>query len=267
MGRIIALERPDSNSSIQKLSLKSPAVHATTHCPSCQVAMEVHHLPSVRGGDVALDLCFHCRGIWFDPQENLRLTPASVLALFRLLHDHRDDARTPMATRLGCPRCRSALTQGFDVVKSGRYITFRCVSLHGRFSPFSSFMVEKGFVRHLTQPEIDDIAQRVAVINCTGCGAPVDVRKDHACQHCRSALSLLDPQAVAKAMKGYATAVAGPAGLRMPELADAIVMVERDRLSALEETKKRRGSLFSNDAPAGVDLWAVGIAMVWKMLD
>ncbi len=229
--------------------------------------MEVHPMPSLRGGTVQVDLCFGCRGIWFDPQENLRLTPASVLALFRLLHDHRDDARTPMSRRLACPHCRSALTEGFDVVKSGRYVTFRCSKLHGRFSPFSSFMVEKGFVRHLTQPEIDDIAQRVAVINCTGCGAPVDVRKDHACPHCRSALSLLDPQAVAKAMKGYATAAAGPAGLKIPELADAMIMVERDRLRALDEAKKHRGSLFSSDAPAGVDLWAVGIAMVWKMLD
>lgn len=227
--------------------------------------MEVHAMQSVRGGTVGVDLCFHCRGIWFNPQENLRLTPASVMELFRLLHDHRDHARTPMATRLACPRCRSALTQGFDVVKSGRYVTFRCGKLHGRFSPFSSFMVEKGFVRHLTGAEIDDIAQRVAVINCTGCGAPVDVRKEHACPHCRSALSLLDPQAVAKAMKGYATAAAGPTGLKMPELADAIMMVERDRLRAVEEAKKR-GSLFSNDAPTGVDLWAVGVAMVWGIL-
>ena len=222
-------------------------------------------MQSVRGGTVEVDLCFHCRGIWFDPQENLKLTPASVMALFRLLHDHRDDARTPMAARLTGPHCRGVLTEGFDLVKSGRYVTFRCGKLHGRFSPFSSFMVEKGFVRHLTRPEFDDIAQRVAVINCTGCGAPVDVRKEHACSHCRSALSLLDPQAVAQAMKGYATAAAGPAGLKMPELADAIVMVERDRLRALEASKKR-GSLFNADSDSSVDLWAVGVAMVWGIL-
>ena len=68
-------------------------------------------------------------------------------------------------------------------------------------------------------------------------------------------------------MKGYATAVAGPAGLKIPELADAIVMVERDRLRALEEAKKQRGGLFSRDSARGVDMWAVGIAMVWKMLN
>ena len=248
------------------MNVEDPPAHPTV-CPSCKASMELHLLPSVRGGTVGLDLCFGCRGMWFDPKENLRLTSASVMALFRLLHDHRDDVRNPMASQLACPRCRSVLTQGFDLVKSGRYATFRCRNLHGRFSPFSSFMVEKGFVRHLTQPEIDDIAQRVAVINCTSCGAPVNVRKDHACPHCRSALSLLDPQAVAKAMKDYATAVAGPAGLKIPELADAIVMVERDRLRALEEAKKQRGGLFSRDSARGVDMWAVGIAMVWKMLN
>jgi hypothetical protein len=188
------------------------------------------------------------------------------MALFRLLHDHRGDASTPMAARLACPRCTGALTEGFDIVKHGRYITFRCGKQHGRFSPFSSFMVEKGFVRHLTRPEIDDIAQRVAVINCTGCGAPVDVRKQYACTHCRSALSLLDPQAVAKAMQGYGAAAAGPAGIQIPALADAIVMVERDRLRALEASNKQSGSLFSQDSESNLDLWAVGIAMVWGVL-
>ena len=42
-------------------------------------------------------------------------------------------------------------------------------------------------------------------------------------------------------------------------------MVERDRLRAVDEAKKR-GSLFSNDAPKGIDLWAVGVAMVWGIL-
>ena len=229
--------------------------------------MAVHAFPSVTAGMVELNLCFHCHGIWFDPQENLKLAPAGVVELFKLMHAHREEARTPLAIKINCPRCNMSLTQGFDVVTSGRYVTYRCARRHGRFSAFSSFMIEKGFVRLLTQPEIDDIARRVAVISCTGCGAPVDLRKDHACPHCRSAFSLLDPKAVERALQGYKTAANGPAGIKLPDLADALVMLERDRLRALADGKKEAGTLFSSDATGNVNLWAIGIAMVAKMLD
>ena len=229
--------------------------------------MAVHTFPSVRAGVVELNLCFHCHGMWFDPQENLKLAPAGVVELFKLLHAHRDEVRQPLALKINCPRCQVSLMRGFDVVTSGRYVTYRCPKRHGRFSAFSSFMIEKGFVRLLTQPEIDDIAQRVAVIYCASCGAPVDIRKDHACPHCRSAFSLIDPKAVERALNGYKTAANGPSGIKLPELADALVMVERDRLRALADRKKKSGTLFSTDATAGVDLWAIGIAMAWKMLD
>ena len=119
----------------------------------------------------------------------------------------------------------------------------------------------------MTQPEIDDIAERVAVISCTSCGAPVDLRKDHACPHCRSAFSLLDPKAVERALSGYKTAASGTAGIKLPDLADALVMLERDRLRALADTKKERGTLFGSGSTANVDLWAIGIALVAKMLD
>lgn len=243
------------------------APSATLHaCPSCRGPMEAHPLAAQHGGTVELDLCFACQGIWFDPQENLRLTAEAVVELLRLLHMHRDDAHRPLAARLGCPHCDRALQQGFDVVKSGRYVTWRCPQRHGRFSTFSSFMVEKGFVRHLTQPEIEDIARRVGIIYCTGCGAPVDVRKDHACPHCRAALSLLDPQAVEQALAGYAQAVQRKAEFRPLDVADALISIERDRARAAREAQAQRSGLFIQRPAAGGDLWAAGIEMVWKML-
>ncbi|WP_223905010.1 zf-TFIIB domain-containing protein [Rhodoferax lithotrophicus] len=236
-------------------------------CPSCQVPMEKHAFAGVAGPDVLLDLCFACHGIWFDPLENLKLSPAAVVELFRLLHAHRDDARQPLASKLSCPHCKGILAQGFDVVKSGRYITYRCTRKHGRFSVFSSFMIEKGFVRQLTQPEVDDMARRVAVIYCNSCGAPVDLRKDHACPYCRAAFSLLDPQAVERALQGYAKASSQAGALKIPELADALVMVERDRLKAQREAKAQHRSFQLTSSPAEGDLWAAGLELVWKMLD
>ncbi len=248
--------------------MSSPmATPIPANCPSCRSAMELHALSSVSGGNVELDVCYQCQGIWFDPQESLKLAPAAVAELFRLLHEHRDDARQPLAQQIHCPRCSSSLTQGFDVVRSGRYVTYRCPKRHGRFSAFSSFMIEKGFVRLLTQPEIDDIARRVAVIHCSSCGAAVDIRKDHACPYCRSAFSLLDPKAVEQALQGYANASKSATGIKIPELADALVMLERDRQRALRDEQARRGSLFTTGIEPEVDLWALGVSMVWSMLD
>jgi glutaredoxin len=228
--------------------------------------MGQHALASVTGGEVVLDLCFACHGLWFDWQENLKLAPSAVIELFRLLHEHRSEPRQPLASSMACPHCTRQLVQGFDVVRSGRYITHRCPQRHGRFSVFSSFMIEKGFVRQLTQPEVDDMALRLAVIYCNSCGAPVDLRKDTACPYCHAAFSLLDPQAVERALQGYAKAASNAGAIKIPELADALVMVERDRVRAEREAKAQRGGLLAGSSDGSADLWVAGIELVWRML-
>lgn len=231
--------------------------------------MEVHHVAAHGGGTLELDLCHACHGIWFDGNENLRMAPGGVVELFRALHAHRGDAQAPLAQRLSCPRCRRALAEGVDVVKSGRYFTWRCGERHGRFTTFSSFMIEKGFVRQLTQPEIADLAERVKVISCTSCGAPVDLRKDHACPYCRAALSLLDPKAVQQALAGYGRqAQRMEEGPRPTDLADALVTIERDRERARREEQKTRWSGRASelgDDPMGA-LWSIGLEMVWRAI-
>lgn len=229
--------------------------------------MDKLSLASVNGGDVLLDLCFPCQGIWFDPQENLKLTPGSVVELFRVLHARQSETRQALASRMACPHCNQSLAQGFDVVRSGRYITYRCPQRHGRFSAFSSFMIEKGFVRQLTPAEIDDMASRVAVIYCTSCGAPVDLRKDHACPHCRSAFSLLDPKAVEKALADYAKAANKKGNAHAPQLADALIMLERDRAQTRHSAKEQGYTSLPGDTSPGIDLWGIGLAMVWNLLN
>ncbi|WP_298210510.1 zf-TFIIB domain-containing protein [Acidovorax sp.] len=239
-------------------------------CPSCRQPMQVHRFASHRGEPLELDICFACQGLWFDRHENLQLTPAAVVELFRLLHEHRTDQHQPLDSRMACPRCVGPLDKGFDLVRSGRYITYRCARQHGRFSSFSSFMVEKGFVRHMTRPEIDDLAQRVGAIYCTSCGAPVDIRKDHACPYCRAAFSLIDPEAVVRAMEGYAKATSHRATHPTPvDIGDALVALERDRTRAERERQKRAftGARDADDnSPFTGDLLAAGVALVWALV-
>lgn len=234
--------------------------------------MQAHQFASNLGDPLELDVCFACQGLWFDRHENLKLTPASVVELFRLLHEHRVDQHQPLGGSLACPRCVRPLEKGFDLVRSGRYMTYRCARQHGRFSTFSSFMVEKGFVRHMTRPEIDDLARRVGAIYCTSCGAPVDIRKDHACPYCRAAFSLIDPQAVVRAMEGYAQAGARAKALAAPsspvDIGDALVALERDRTRAERERQKRAltNSSDGDDNPFTGDLLAAGVALVWALM-
>lgn len=231
--------------------------------------MEQHRFASGDGAALVLDVCFACQGLWFDPQENTRLAPASVLALFQLLHERREEASHPVAERLGCPRCPQALVRGYDMAQSGRYVTYRCAQRHGRFGTFGAFMVEKGFVRHLTRPEIEALAQRLGTIACTACGGTVDIRRDHACPWCRSALSLLDPRAVEQALSRYGQAAQAGAqradpGTSSPDsLADALIALERNR--SREERERQRERLEGRRSDQ-FDLVSAGIELVWSWL-
>ncbi|MFT3778548.1 MAG: zf-TFIIB domain-containing protein [Ottowia sp.] len=233
-------------------------------CPSCRGPMDARQVAAHGGGTLELDLCHACHGIWFDANENLRMAPAGVVALFRQLHEHRADPQAPLARAMNCPRCRRALTEGSDVVRSGRYVTWRCPQRHGRFSTFSSFMVEKGFVRQLTPVEVADLAERLRVIHCGGCGAAVDLRQDHACPYCRAAFSLLDPRAVERALAGYGRqAERAEAGAPPPDLADALISIERERERARREAQQERWQ--GKGSPAD-DLWVAGLNLVWTWL-
>ena len=221
--------------------------------------MTAHRFERKTSGEVELDLCFACQGIWFDEYESLHLAPAGVIDLFKLIHDHRDDQSLPLANPLRCPRCSERLIHSQDRVKSGLFNYLRC-SRHGRFITFSQFMIEKGFVRQLTGAEIDKLKVRIGVVRCTGCGAPVDIRKDSACSHCGAPIAILDAQAVEQALAGYQQAAVKQAAPPDPTLlAEAILVREHER----HQRQRERSSPL--DADIG-DLLLDGVAMVRDML-
>ena len=219
--------------------------------------MSAQRFPRKLTGEVELDLCFPCQGIWFDEYESLQLAPAGVIELFKLIHEHRDDQRLPLADPLRCPRCKERLIHSQDRVKSGLFNYLRCGQHHGRFITFGQFMIEKGFVRQLTGAEIDALKPHIGVVRCTGCGAPVDIRKDSACTHCRAPVAILDAQAVEEALAGYQEAAMRQVARTDPALlADAILFSERER----NQRQRERG--YGLNADIG-DLLMDGVAMLW----
>jgi hypothetical protein len=189
--------------------------------------MSPHRFEKKLGGSLELDLCFPCQGIWFDEYESAQLAPGGVIDLFKLIQQHRDEQRLPLADLVHCPRCNEALKHGMDRVRSGMFNYHRCLQQHGRFTTFAQFMTEKGFVRQLTGMEVEALQAKLGVVRCNSCGAPVDIKRDPVCGHCRSPLVVLDPEAVEQALAGYHQAELKRTHLDPEAMADAIIATER----------------------------------------
>jgi Zn-finger nucleic acid-binding protein len=175
-------------------------------CSSCRAAMEARSFARKLYGSVEVDLCFSCRAIWFDAADSMQLTPESVIGMFKLIHERSDGPHADLAATLFCPRCGGVLARTIDRVRTSTFNYYRCHSGHGHFITFAQFMTEKGFVRMLAPAEISKISEYVRTVRCTGCGAPVDIRKDSACPFCHAPIVILDPKAIETALAGYEAA-------------------------------------------------------------
>lgn len=234
-----------------------------TPCPSCRQPMVEKRFERQAYGTVELDLCFSCQGIWFDEFESAQLTPGGIIELFELLHEHQDDQRIPLRDPLKCPRCDERLLQGLDIAKHGGPFNYhRCLQKHGRFTTFAQFMIEKGFVRQLNPAEIEALSAKVGIIRCMGCGAPVDIRKDHACRHCRAPITILDPTAVDQALNRFQQAEVRRTTRDVELLGDAIVTREREysRLKRMKQEPDNAGIIDT------IDLVSAGAEFIWHLL-
>lgn len=162
--------------------------------------MDPQALGSKYGPELEIDICFACHVLWLDKRESIHLSAQGTLDLFRVLHEHRDDPRHALGSRSQCPRCGQYLRLMRDIGKGGRFTYYRCPSAHGRLTPFSEFLKEKQFVRALNPAERSRLRADIKQVQCSSCGAPVDIERSFECQHCGSALSVLDADAVAKTL-------------------------------------------------------------------
>lgn len=176
------------------------------------------------GQPFEIDACWSCHMFWFDKLEGTALSANSVVDLFRRIHESQKDteaARNTVGTNLRCPTCSSGLKFINDMQRGGRFTYHRCAAGHGRASSFTQFLREKHFIRNLTPKEISTLSVKVKQIRCSSCGASINLEKDTACTHCGSAISVLDNDAVEKALASWDERQARPAS---PEaLADAII--------------------------------------------
>lgn len=154
--------------------------------------MTAHTLDGHLGRSVAIDACQACQVFWFDRGESLQLAPRATLQLFQLIGEQAGTRRHALAAVVKCPTCAAQLVRTNDMQRNVSFQYQRCPHGHGRLTTYFDFLREKNFIRPLSPAQIAELRQNVAAVNCSNCGAPIDLAKASACAHCGSALSMLD---------------------------------------------------------------------------
>jgi hypothetical protein len=93
-----------------------------------------------------------------------------------------------------CPRCRARLRRTSDMQRRTRFEYLSCPHGHGRLTTFFDFLREKNFIRPLSAEQIAELRRNIQIVNCSNCGAPIDLAQGAACGHCGTPLSMLDMQ-------------------------------------------------------------------------
>jgi DNA-directed RNA polymerase subunit RPC12/RpoP len=181
-------------------------------CPSC--SSEMTHLANLGarlGATVDIDLCHGCRAIWFDRYEDLQMAPAATLKVFSLISEPMKGQTQPLTGQLRCPRCQARLLMTHDMQRNTAFKYWRCNADHGRLMAYIDFLRAKDFVRPLTPQQLAELRQNVQTINCSNCGASINLTKDSACAYCGSAVSMLDLRHMAQTIGQLQNAVTAQA--------------------------------------------------------
>jgi hypothetical protein len=232
--------------------------------------MQSHDFEQNYHGLVRVEYCLPCAGIWFDHLSSIQLAPGAVIELFKQIHSRAEAPRQPLADHLSCPRCGDLLEQGFDLCKSGRFSYFRCLRGDGRFTPFVQFLREKQFVRSLTAPELAKVRAQVRQINCSECGAPIDLENATACPFCHSPIAFLDPDAVEKAVKMWADADNRRHQSVTPQtVGDALAKIHFTHAAPAASPASHLSELMLAGITAGVgiDLVSLGIGAIGRLFE
>ncbi|MGL4230374.1 MAG: hypothetical protein ACRCWJ_03325 [Casimicrobium sp.] len=175
-------------------------------CTNCSSIMSLYSLPGHYGQTLDIDVCLDCNAIWFDQWESTQLSPDGVVALFQLIHERGGASSTAgkkLNEGLRCVTCGDGMKLVTDRVKNTRFVYQSCFQGHGRLTTFYNFLSEKQFVRELTPAERTKLCATVKQVQCSSCGAPVDLAKHDACSYCRAPISVFDRDAAKKAIDHY----------------------------------------------------------------
>ena len=212
-------------------------------------------------GEETVDVCVACQAIWFDAFESVQLTPGATLVLFDTIRKAPPAAGRALPWRLPCPRCTAPLAVTHDLQRTTRFTYYRCDYGHGRFTPFVQFLREKDFIRPLSPAELARLKESIRVVQCSSCGAPVDLEKDTACPYCRAPIAILDPDAVNATVRNLESAETRRTTVDVDALVDSMMVAHRHSPGDPSEPL----DVDPSDG-LGVDLVRLGLVVVGALL-
>lgn len=177
--------------------------------------MESLRLQAHYGRQVQVDLCGGCHMLWFDGHESINLSGHGVLQLLRAIERSHGRAHQPLGARMACPRCEVPLQRSANLTALGPTAHHECPRGHGAAQSFSLYLAEKGLVRPLYRPELEQLRKHPGQRRdffCLNCGAALDPRKRETCSYCASPVKVLDVLPLMRAVDRHTGQLApGPA--------------------------------------------------------
>ena len=174
------------------------------NCPGCASEMTAMTLEARLGGQVNFNVCAACQAFWFDHFESLKLSAGSTLKLMKFIGEHSTATKPSLPVTLHCPHCALALRLAHDMQRNMHFTYWRCPSEEGHFITFFEFLKEKNFIHPLSPEQIKELRQNVQSVNCSNCGASIDLASNSACPYCHAPISMLDmnqPQQLLEQLK------------------------------------------------------------------
>ena len=138
------------------------------------------------------EVCPPCEAFWFDQGKDFQLSPRSTLEVMKYIGEHSSSSKPVLRQDMMCPRCGTSLTLAHDMARNVRFTYWDCPNRHGHFIGFFEFLKEKNFIHPLSPTEISQLRESVHAVNCSSCGASIDLQANSACPYCHSPITMLD---------------------------------------------------------------------------
>jgi transcription elongation factor Elf1 len=161
-------------------------------CPGCAAEMTAMTLDARLGKQVAIDVCAGCQSFWFDQFESLQLSPGSTLKLMKFIGEHTSPGKPSLPDTLHCPRCATTLHLAHNMQRNMPFTYWRCGNEDGHFIGFFEFLKEKDFIHPLSPEQIKELRKNVQSVNCSNCGASINLETSSICSYCHAPISMLD---------------------------------------------------------------------------
>jgi endogenous inhibitor of DNA gyrase (YacG/DUF329 family) len=173
-------------------------------CPGCGTEMTAMTLDARLRGQITIDLCAACQAFWFDHFDSLQLSAGSTLKLMKFIGEHTTPGKPSLPDVLHCPRCATTLHLAHNMQRNMPFTYWRCGNEDGHFIGFFEFLKEKNFIHPLSPEQIRDLRKNVQSVNCSNCGASINLETSSVCPYCHSPISMLDmkqPQQMLEQLK------------------------------------------------------------------